>query len=470
MNMTSLTTPLPSPPSRPDFRALNRELDAQENGGDATTRTTTTPQERHQQLQEYWKLVQDHPNDAYALLLKARILLLLRKPPQYALGTLQRAMSVDGTCFAAMTQAGLLLRLTNRPHEALRLLLRAEEVARESYETGRATHNVDAVNATTGRHVATCAADVASLLQHLGNVEGAQAALERARAADDTYLPIYRALAGLYQKQKWHERAHQSLQQGIDQCTIGRGMGQKRSAAANTKAERLAFLLHAGTLYGRWNEWKKALPVLQQALDMTSANDEAQQQWHILSKQIQAHQALHDREARDEVIAKLYALHKAGKVPSQKYCREMIASSAGFILAWEWFEESYEFGKALLAMKWEQAPPQTKINTDDNDDDAEQPLPIVVSLGSYEETNQMDRQMGKLQADQRLYHVDKYGANGSHGTLAMLRASQRPTYDMIRPLLLAGMVNQDQAPQLKALNAQSMVPETGEAGVTESLN
>ena len=56
-----------------------------------------------------------------------------------------------------------------------------------------------------------------------------------------------------------------------------------------------------------------------------------------------------------------------------------------------------------------------------------------VSLGSYDDTTEIARELGEIRKDQRAYHVDKYDGN-EHETFAHF--NEQPAYESVREIVV----------------------------------
>ena len=375
-----------------DFRSLHAELDR--------VVAYTDPVKRKQALAAIWENVRDEKDDAWGMYLKGRMLMMLGKPPAFCLMYLQQAIKMDPKLYQAMTTVGLLLRLAKQLPDALTTLRRAEKTAREDEEAS------DSVKAA-------CAADVGGLLQVMGDNEAAEEAFRRALADDADCWPAYTSLAILHEKKGSMEEAMATLKDAIDRLP-------KPEGGTGYTKEQTQCLFAAGVLATRRNEWNEALSIFTKAFE---ANPE---QWNILSKIIQCHAALGNKEERDSTIRELYILVMQGKVPADRYCREQISTEHGNILAFEMFQLAYESGKPVLFLQWEKTPPVH--------------LPQMVSFGSNEGINQIQQEAGEVPEGYRLYHIDAHGFKGEHCALEFILAQKKPPYDKVRQTMLDGML------------------------------
>ena len=56
-----------------------------------------------------------------------------------------------------------------------------------------------------------------------------------------------------------------------------------------------------------------------------------------------------------------------------------------------------------------------------------------VSLGSYDSTTNISRELGEIGPDDRVFHLDGYAPDGSHYTYAFYNSE--PDYDTVRKLV-----------------------------------
>ncbi len=146
--------------------------------------------------------------------------------------------------------------------------------------------------------------------------------------------------------------------------------------------------------------------------------------WQVLPKLIQTYQALGRIEPRDETLAELLQLRAHTQDPefleARWFCREQFKMDGRRVLAYQFFEPSGEWMQLYRFSV-----------TDPGGREA-----FFISLGSYEMTNQLSRELGDIQTDERVYHFDGYYPDGVHKTFGFLNAQTAPAYDAIRPTVL----------------------------------
>jgi tetratricopeptide (TPR) repeat protein len=138
--------------------------------------------------------------------------------------------------------------------------------------------------------------------------------------------------------------------------------------------------------------------------------------WRGRAKLIQAYQAAGDLKARDEQRAELLQLWKEGKnsdlAAQSFYCREQIIEANRRVFAFEYFRPT---GDYMIFYSFEVRAPGLED--------------FKITLGSYEGTNQVMWETGKLKRDERLYHLDLYQPK-RHETYAFYNS--RPSYEAVR--------------------------------------
>ena len=146
--------------------------------------------------------------------------------------------------------------------------------------------------------------------------------------------------------------------------------------------------------------------------------------WRVLSKMIQTYQALGRIGERDTWLDTLFDLRQRTQDDKLKesafFCREQFRVNGRLIMAFQYFEPVGERMKFYFFSAV-------------GDDGKEQ---FYISLGSYDYTNKASHEMGLLQEDQRVYHLDGYYPNGGHKTFGFLHRAETPGYDEIRPVVV----------------------------------
>lgn len=146
--------------------------------------------------------------------------------------------------------------------------------------------------------------------------------------------------------------------------------------------------------------------------------------WRARAKVIQACQGLGDTDRRDWERNELIALRRSGAHPElaeePRFCREQFRVGDRGVMAYETFEPSG----------------QRRVFYEFYVSDASGGVTGVYSLGSYDTTTEMMRELGNIGADERLYHLDWYEPQG-HATHGFYE--KMPSYDQVRADVVAAL-------------------------------
>jgi tetratricopeptide (TPR) repeat protein len=144
--------------------------------------------------------------------------------------------------------------------------------------------------------------------------------------------------------------------------------------------------------------------------------------WKATAKVIQAHQALGDNRARDREIQGLYDLRARGKDAdlrkAQRFCREQFVVAGHRLFAFEYFEPQ---GERRLYYRFSVV------------DEASGRETSYISLGSYDLTTNVLRELGEISPKGRAYHLDRYEGD-THWTYAHFNEKQ--PYDVVRKMVV----------------------------------
>ena len=157
-----------------------------------------------------------------------------------------------------------------------------------------------------------------------------------------------------------------------------------------------------GIWYGQTDEYEKALKTWLKFRELEPDD------WHARAKLIQTYQALNDTLNRDyerEELLRLWTTGTDSTLASEDmYCRDQFSVENKRILAYETFAPS---GNRMVFY--------TFYILDSLGETASR-----FSLGSYEMTTQLSRELGEISKDERIYHLDEYGSeNYNHATWGM---------------------------------------------------
>ncbi|MGZ4985210.1 MAG: tetratricopeptide repeat protein [Chthoniobacterales bacterium] len=144
--------------------------------------------------------------------------------------------------------------------------------------------------------------------------------------------------------------------------------------------------------------------------------------WQGKAKLIQAYQGMGDLKARDAEIGDLYKLRETSSDPklksAEKFCREQTVIGGRSVFAFEYFSPE---GARRRYLRF------SVLNKDGTED-------FYLSLGSYDDTTEIARELGQISKEQRIYHLDEYRKN-AHRTYGMFQ--EQPDYDKVREIVLS---------------------------------
>ncbi|MBN2382431.1 tetratricopeptide repeat protein [bacterium] len=147
----------------------------------------------------------------------------------------------------------------------------------------------------------------------------------------------------------------------------------------------------------------------------------APKDWRALAKIIQSYQALAQLDNRDAAREELLThwktvLSKEEKSPLY-YCREQFSVAGRKVLALEYFDPS---GPRRIYYRF-------SVTDSSGRED------YYISLGSYDTTTEIARELGEIGNDQRAYHIDKYDGP-EHKTFTHF--NEEPKYDAVRKIVV----------------------------------
>ncbi len=145
-------------------------------------------------------------------------------------------------------------------------------------------------------------------------------------------------------------------------------------------------------------------------------------EWKAIAKIIQLSEALGKKQQRDEWVKNLYAIRKKGKLPSligqAFYIRDQFTAGDYRVYSLEYFELK---GERAVKYSFNLRDQKTGENA------------YRISLGSYESTNAIARELGDLKKGERRFHLDGYYPDGAHRTFGFFTGN--PGYDQIKKLV-----------------------------------
>ena len=142
--------------------------------------------------------------------------------------------------------------------------------------------------------------------------------------------------------------------------------------------------------------------------------------WRVIAKLIQTYQATGGVKSRDRELEGLYALRAAGKdsalARADKFCREQFVVEGRKVFAFEMFDPQGEHRKYYRF---------SVVDADGREAE-------YISLGSYDSTTAVARELGEISEKQRAYHVDRYRGD-EHRTYALVY--EKPSYETVRTMV-----------------------------------
>ena len=97
-------------------------------------------------------------------------------------------------------------------------------------------------------------------------------------------------------------------------------------------------------------------------------------------------------------------------------------------------KDDMEEGQKVIALEYFEMKGERKVKFSFNSRDAEGEDVGRISLGSYDTTNAIARQLGGLPEGVRRFHLDGYPPDGSHVTYGFFNGN--PGYDTIKPMVV----------------------------------
>lgn len=144
--------------------------------------------------------------------------------------------------------------------------------------------------------------------------------------------------------------------------------------------------------------------------------------WQARAKLVQSYQALGDLKARDEEIKSLYEYRKNSSDPkvntAERFCREQAVMGKRSVFVFEYFSPSGDRKQFLRFCV---------LNKKGDVD-------YYISLGSYDTTTQIARELGEIPKNERMYHLDEYTDN-RHATYGFFKT--KPDYEEVRPMVVS---------------------------------
>jgi hypothetical protein len=143
--------------------------------------------------------------------------------------------------------------------------------------------------------------------------------------------------------------------------------------------------------------------------------------WQLKAKIIQAYSASGQNKEREKRIKELQSLRSSGKYPDLNeatfFIRDQFQAGEFYVYVFDYYD---------MDANWRMGPIAWKFYLTKEGEDVER----FISLGTYDTTTQISRELGKIGEDDRIFHLDEYWSNGSHATHGMY--TNIPKYDPIK--------------------------------------
>ncbi|MGE9291068.1 MAG: hypothetical protein ACQKBT_08765, partial [Puniceicoccales bacterium] len=124
---------------------------------------------------------------------------------------------------------------------------------------------------------------------------------------------------------------------------------------------------------------------------------------------------------RDKRIAQLHELRSSGKYPdlsaAKFFIRDQFQAGGFQVFVFDYYD---------MDAGWRMGPIALRFYLRKDGEEADR----FLSLGSYESTTQIARDLGEIGENDRVFHLDGYWQDGRHATYGMY--NNEPNYDLIR--------------------------------------
>ena len=160
-------------------------------------------------------------------------------------------------------------------------------------------------------------------------------------------------------------------------------------AAIKQKPDDVDSHYNLGQLYQDTKQYRFAIKRFETVVEL-APND-----WRAISKLVQVNEAASDYAARDAAIERIYEVWRSNVNEDLSkqgfYIREQRKTENGKVFALEYFELKGERARKFVFKLQDEQTGELKFD---------------VSLGSYDHTTNISRELGEIGADERIYHLD----------------------------------------------------------------
>lgn len=143
--------------------------------------------------------------------------------------------------------------------------------------------------------------------------------------------------------------------------------------------------------------------------------------WQLKAKLIQAYSASGEKEEREKRIKEIKKMRDSGTYPELNeekfFIRDQFKAGGLYVYVFDYYDMDADWHMGPIAWKFY----LTKNNED---------IPRFISLGSYDGTTEIARELGDIGKNDRVFHLDEYWSDGSHSTHGMYK--NLPEYEPIK--------------------------------------
>ena len=266
-----------------------------------------------------------------------------------------------------------------------------------------------------------------------GSLDNAEKSFKSAIELDDVKENYFVELGRIQEKKNKPDLAFELYKRALDindlnyianfniaNIYLSRGENEKAEKhyllALNKRPDNVNLNSNLGQLYQNTDQNAKAKIFFSKVIELDPTD------WRAAAKIVQLNQAIGDFSERDKSIINIYNLWRKGSadelVEQGFFIREQGSIDEGKLFVLEYFELNGERAKKYVFKIQDPVSGNNKFD---------------ISLGSYDSTTQISRELGEIGPNDRVYHLDGYSQNGSHFTYAMFNSL--PNYDDIKELV-----------------------------------
>lgn len=197
-------------------------------------------------------------------------------------------------------------------------------------------------------------------------------------------------------------------------------------AAIDQEPDHLNSHYNLGQLYQNAKKHNLAIKQFEKVIKLNP------NEWQAIAKLVQENEAMKDYAARNfaiEAIYEVWRTNKSEELREQKfYIREQRELENGKLFVLEYFELKGDRARKFVF----------KLR-----DEETEAFKFEVSLGSYDATTKISRELGEIGPNARLYHLDGYAPNGSHYTYGFFNSI--PSYEVVKEIALKKLAGENKS-------------------------